>query len=79
MTFSKNYTWLTFNKDMGVKSFPFTLFYQFTLLNLGLGTTDFIYLYWQWLNQATEQPNGQITDYQVTIKGSCLLKNISFL
>ena len=45
MTFSKNYTWLTFNKDMGVKSFPLTLFYQFTLLNLGLGTTDFIYLY----------------------------------
>ena len=45
MTLAKNDTWLTFNKDMGVKSVQFTLFYQFTLLNLGLGTTDFIYLY----------------------------------
>ena len=35
MTFSKNGTWLTFNKE-------FTLFYQFTSLDLGLGTTDFL-------------------------------------
>ena len=38
MTFSKNGTWLTFNKE-------FTLFYQFTLLDLGLGTTDFLGLH----------------------------------
>ena len=45
MTLTKNDTWLTFHKDMGVKFVPFTLFYQFTSLNLGLGTTGFICLY----------------------------------
>ena len=72
MTFSKNGTWLTFNKE-------FTLFYQFTSLDLGLGITDFLGLYCLWLSQGIEQPNQQITDYPVTIKGSCSFKNIYFL